>query len=86
MRRILVAIGTVMALGLPTTVSSADPVADPTGFLASENLKVHTVLPEQTAIGARFRGKYMYMTTLAGGLSIYDVSVPTKPTTSGDPA
>ncbi|MGH2687062.1 MAG: LVIVD repeat-containing protein, partial [Actinomycetota bacterium] len=82
MNRILVSLGTVVALGLPPGISSADPIADPTGLLASENVTVHTVLPEQTAIGARFRGTLMYLTTLTG-LSIYDVSVPANPVEVG---
>jgi hypothetical protein len=75
---------TTLALLAPTGLTGvqADPIEDPTGLLASENISIHTTLPEPAAIGARFRDGLMYLTTL-GGLSIYDVKDPAAPVRLG---
>jgi hypothetical protein len=73
-----------VALVLPAGLSTAqaDPVEDPTGLIASDNIAIHTVLPGPAAIGARFRGNYMYVTTSAG-LTIYDITDPIAPAEIG---
>ena len=83
-KRVAAAIFTAVAVLLPSGLSTAqaDPVEDPTGYLASDNVAVHTVLPEPAAIGARFRGDLMYVTSSLG-LSIYDVSDPVAPVSVG---
>jgi hypothetical protein len=83
-RRIGVAILTTLAVLLPTGLSTAqaDPIEDPTEFIASDNVSIHTILPGPTAIGARFRGNLMYATTFAG-LTIYDITNPIAPAEIG---
>src|SRR5688572_23628896 len=56
----------------------AQTVEDPTGILMSDNLSIVTSLPNPGVIGARFRDKYMYVTTVTG-LTVYDVSAPAAP-------
>jgi hypothetical protein len=75
---------TTLALLAPTglTGARAEPIEDPTGLLASDNISIHTTLPEPAAIGARFRDGLMYLTTSAG-LAIYDISNPSAPTEVG---
>jgi hypothetical protein len=79
-KRVLTAVLTAVALVLPAGLSTAqaDPIEDPTGLLASDNIAIHTVLPQPAAIGARFRGNLMYLTSSAG-LTIYDISNPISP-------
>src|SRR5688572_19408106 len=84
-KRFVISLLTVLAVLAPTGLSSAqtaDPIEDPTGLLASDNISLHTVLPGPAAIGARFRGDLMYMTT-SSGLVIYDVSDPLVPAEVG---
>jgi len=83
-KRVLTAVLTAVALLLPAgaSVARSDAPEDPTGLLASDNIEIHTVLPEPAAIGARFRGNLMYVTSTAG-LAIYDISNPISPTEVG---
>ncbi len=83
-KRSLTVLLTTLALLVPSGLSAAqtDPIEDPTGFLASDNIQVHTTLPGPAAIGARFRGDFMYLTT-STGLVIYDVSDPRIPAEVG---
>jgi hypothetical protein len=83
-KRFVVSSLTALLLIVPTGLSGAqaDPIEDPTGFLTSDNIAVHTVMPTPAAVGARFRGDYMYMTTLSG-LWVYDVSSPLSPVLVG---
>ncbi|MGH2710075.1 MAG: LVIVD repeat-containing protein [Actinomycetota bacterium] len=81
-RRVAITVLTALAVIVPTGLSQADPIEDPTGFLTSDNITIHTVIPGPAAIGARFRGNFMYLTTSAG-LTIYDVSDPVTPTEVG---
>ena len=83
-KRFVVSSLTALLLIAPTSLSAAqaDPIEDPTGFLTSDNIAVHTVIPNPAAIGARFRGDFMYLTT-STGLVIYDVSDPVAPAEVG---
>ncbi|MGH2692090.1 MAG: LVIVD repeat-containing protein, partial [Actinomycetota bacterium] len=82
-KRVAAAILTTVALILPAgAVAQADSPGDPTGLLASDNIEIHTVLPQPAAIGARFRGNFMYVTSTAG-LTIYDISDPVSPSLVG---
>jgi hypothetical protein len=75
---------TTLALLVPTSLASAqtDPIEDPTGYLASDNITLHTVIPGPAPIGARFRGNFMYLTT-STGLVIYNIADPRVPTEVG---
>ena len=75
---------TAIALLAPAGVSTAqtDPIDDPTGYLASPNVSVQTVIPQPTPVGAKFRDNLMYLTTLTG-LTIYDISSPAAPVEIG---
>ena len=58
---------------VPAPVSS-----DPTGIIASDNMKVLGTIPEPAVISARFRGNVMYVSSLTG-LTTYDISDPAAP-------
>jgi hypothetical protein len=79
-KRILTAVLTAVALLLPAgaSVARSDAPEDPTGLLASDNIEIHTVFPQQAAIGARFKGSHMFVTSTAG-LVVYDISDPAAP-------
>lgn len=85
-KRVAAAILTAVAVLAPPGLSGAradlaDP-PDPTGFLASDNIEVHSVFPQQAAVGARFRDNYMFLTSLSG-LIVYDISDPLAPVPVG---
>ena len=67
---------------LPTTDDGSLAVADPTGIIASDNVEIVGQIPNPGAIGARFRGDHMYVTT-STGLTVYDVSDPATPAEVG---
>lgn len=64
----------------PATGTAEVPtaLADPTGVLASPNVEVVAEVPNPGAIGARFRGQHMYVTT-STGLTVYDIADPAAP-------
>jgi hypothetical protein len=53
-------------------------VADPSGVIASENVRLLGTIPNPGAIGARFQGSVMFVTS-AAGLTSYDISNPSSP-------
>lgn len=83
-RRVATTLVLAGALLVPSVTSAAhvEPIDDPTGLIASENISIHEVLPEPAAIGARFRGNLMYVTSSAG-LAIYDIANPVSPAEVG---
>ena len=72
----------VAAAWLPVSANSQEVPADPTGMVASDNVRLVTTLPNPGIIGARFRDGYMYATSLTG-LTIYDISNPAAPVQVG---
>jgi hypothetical protein len=72
----------ILSLGLPGAAPSIAGVGDPTGTLQSENVLFKTTIPNPGVIGARFRGDYMYVTSVSG-LRIYDISDPAAPAEVG---
>jgi hypothetical protein len=51
---------------------------DPTGLIASGNVRLLRTLPNPGAIGARFQDRVVYVTGVAG-LTTYDVADPRNP-------
>ena len=73
----------LVALGLlPGAAPSSAGVGDPTGVLASDNVVLKTSIPNPGVIGARFRGDFMYVTSVSG-LRIYNISDPAAPAEVG---
>ena len=73
----------LVALGLlPGAAPSSAGVGDPTGVLASDNVVLKTSIPNPGVIGARFRGNFMYVTSVSG-LRIYDISNAETPVEVG---
>lgn len=81
-RSFVVVIALASFLALPTTPAISQVPPDPTGVLSSPNVSLLTTLPNPGVIGARFRGNYMYVTSVTG-LVIYDVSAPAAPAEVG---
>jgi hypothetical protein len=80
MRRIILLVLAVsmLAPGTGGAASVLAPPSDPTGLIASDNVRILGSLPAPNAISARFRDDVMYLSTLQG-LITYDVSDPRAP-------
>lgn len=65
----------------PTPVAHAAPCLP--GALASDNVECLMSLPAPGAFGARFKGKYMFVTGLTG-LKVFDISDPEAPAEVGN--
>jgi hypothetical protein len=72
-----------VAVILPSAARAQVPSSDPTGLIASDNVELVTSIPAPGVIGARFRDDYMYVTSVASGLIVYDVSDPASPAEVG---
>jgi hypothetical protein len=86
-RRVAVVVLLVAALLTPAAAEAAlldsgPGVTDPTGVIASPNVEVVGEIPNPGAVGARFRGHHMFVTTLTG-LTVYDVADPAAPVEVG---
>ena len=69
-------------LALPGAGGTDIAVTDPTGVIASPNVEVVGELANPGAIGARFRGDHMFVTT-STGLTVYDIADPAAPAEVG---
>lgn len=81
MRRVVPALAAVSLIALfPSMPAGSQEVPAP--VLKSDNISLLTTLPNPGVIGARFKGDYMYVTTLSG-LTIYDIQDPAAPVEVG---